>query len=323
MDFPKVGKHSSYIPTTKKGNKNIAENFRPVSHIVEISKITEYAIFDQVFKHFNDNDLFHQNLHGFLPKHSTSTALIQLYDIWLDASEDHELSTALLLDLSSAFDLVDHSILLNKLKLYNFSEDSLRFFKSYLSNRKQKVQVESKESDAKEVGDIGVPQGAILGVLLFLIFQCDFPENFEDGISVLYADDTTDNVHDKDIDVLQNKIQEQADCSTQWIRDNKMICSGGKTKLLVVGTRELRWSKLVSKNKKLEVKVCGNTVVESSNEKLLGVIVSNDLTWHTHLYGNNEIGEKKLVGLIPQLSQRVGICKKLAKVLTSNQLAKC
>ena len=93
-----------------------------------------------------------------------------MVDLWLSAAEDQELSATLLLDLSAAFDLVDHSILLRKLKLYNLSEKSVDLIKSYLSGRKQVVQVETKLSDPMDIDDNAVPQGSILGSLLFLIF---------------------------------------------------------------------------------------------------------------------------------------------------------
>jgi hypothetical protein len=118
-------------------------------------------------------------------------------------------------------DLIPHSILLKKLKVYNFDEPTIKFFKSYLEDRSQIVQIESKKSEPQEIGDASVPQGSILGGIMFVIYQNDFPENHpeEESESILYADD---------------------DASVAWIKDNQMVCSGEKTKLMVIGTRELR-----------------------------------------------------------------------------------
>ena len=124
--FSNIWKIQLIRPSFKKSDRLIAENYRPVLNIPELSKIFEYAIFDQLMEHFLNNNLFHPNHHGFLPHHNTSTALAQMVDLWLKAAEDQELSATLLLDLSAAFDLVDHSVLLRKLKLYNLSDKSVK-----------------------------------------------------------------------------------------------------------------------------------------------------------------------------------------------------
>ena len=245
-------------------------------------------------------------------------ATIQLfkYDYCIEKAEVRELSAALLLDLSAAFDVVDHSILLEKLKLYNFSPNSVAWFRSYLANRKQVVAVESKISDQKDVGEQGVPQGSLLGPILFIIFYNDFPDIREEGASsILYADDDTDNTSDADPDTLQLKIQREANLSTSWVHDNKLVCSGSKTKLLVIGTSELRRSKLTSKNKVLKINVAGHEVTESSSERLLGLIVNNTMTWDNHLYGNEEHK-----GLVSKLSQRTGLIKRLSKIMPRDRL---
>ena len=130
-----------------------------MTDIVFLSKLVEAAVYEQVEEHFSANQLWHPDHHGFKSGHSTATAIAQLYDFWIRAAENRELTAALLLDLSAAFDVVDHNILLDKLKLYNFSSEAISWFSSYLQNRRQVVIVESKVSDAQDVGEQGVPQG--------------------------------------------------------------------------------------------------------------------------------------------------------------------
>ena len=165
-----------------------------------------------------------------------------------------------------------------KLELYKFCPNSIAWFRSYIEGRSQIVAVESRLSDPKSVGEQGVPQGSLLGPILFLVFYNDFPDVREEGHSVLYADDDTDTVSECDVDKLQEKIQREANLSTEWVKDNKLVCSGSKTKLLVVGTRELRKCKLVNYDKTIEIEVDGHKVKESQSERLLGVLINNTRT---------------------------------------------
>ena len=303
-------------PFFKKGDRCIGENYRPVSNIPEVSKLVEYAILHQLLKHFQENDLIHQNHHGFLPSRSTLTALLQIYDMWLSAAENRELSAGLFLDLSSAFDIIDHGILFQKLQAYGLTQSSVCFFKSYLTNRQQKVQVQSKISQPKPVGDQGVPQGSILGPILFLVYMNDFPEHSDLGEDVLYADDDTGHVHAKEPEELVQKLQAFADNSISWIKDNMMVCSNSKTKLLVIATNELRESKLHGRS--LVIKVGDQYIQESDNEKLLGVRMSHCMSWNAFLYGNGVAG--KSGGLLSQLSQRIGMLKIISKYMNPVQL---
>ena len=111
-------------------------------------------------------------------------------------------------------------------------------------------------------------------------------------------------------EILQQKIQQIANVSTSWVYDNKLVCSGSKIKLLVIGTKELRRSRLTNQNKVIEIEVAGHKVKESESERLLGLIINNSMTWKDHLYGN-----KEHKGLIPKLSQRAGIINKLSYII--------
>ena len=184
--------------------------------------------------------MFHGNYHGGLPHHSTDTALIQLHDMFLQAAKAKKLTAALLVDQSAAYDLLDHLILLEKLEVYNFDQNSINWFQSYLSGRTQSVQVETKQSSKLDIGDHAAPQGSVLGGTLFLINENDFPAAREEGESVLFVDDDTDCVSDDDPTALLEKIQHEADNSCDWLRDNRMCVAGQKTKLMIVGTKELK-----------------------------------------------------------------------------------
>ena len=228
------------FPLHKKQDKLLPKNYRPVSNLVEVGQLIEQAVYFQVVEHFQKNNLFHRNHHGGLANHSTATALIQVYDKFLDAAERKKLTAALLLDQSAAYDLLDHLILLKKLALYGFQEESVQWFQSYLSGRSQSVQVEAQQSTIEKLGDHAAPQGSVLGGLLFIINENDFPACREEGESILFVDDDTDVVEGDLPDELMQKIQHEANLSCSWLKDNRMCVAGEKSKLMIIGTKELR-----------------------------------------------------------------------------------
>ena len=288
------------------------ENYRPVSHLVQVGKIVEYAVYFQIVEHFVTNDLFHPNHHGSLANHSTATAITQLFDLMLEAADKQELSGVCLLDQSAAYDLMCHKGLKEKLEIYNFNGASVDWIMSYLGDRTQLVQIESRTSKPLYCDDHGVPQGSVLGGLLHVINSNDFPACHEVGESVVFVDDDSDHVQASDPAVLRNLIEQEAGNSAQWLKDNRLCVAGEKSKLMIIGTKKLRSLKV---DNELKIKVDGKEIVETSSEKLLGVVINNELTWKTHLYG-----DKDNEGLIQQLSKRLGMLKRLARFMSKDKL---
>ena len=147
--------------------------------------------------------------------------------------------------------------------------------------------------------DFAIPQGSILGGLLHVI-------------NVVYIDDDSDSVSANDEASLKIKIQREAENSAQWISDNRLCVSGEKSKLMVVATNAMRKSKLSSA---MSIVIDGKEVAETASEKLLGVRMNNELSWKSHLYGDEEN-----IGLIQQLSQRVGVIRKLSTKMNKERL---
>ena len=274
--FSRRWKPQLIFPLHKKNERDLVGNYRPVSHLVQVGKMVEYAIYFQIVEHFVTNNLFHPNHHGSIADHSTATAIIQLFDLCLEAADNEELSALGLLDQSAAYDLLCHQGLKEKLKLYNFCDSSVEWLMSYLSGRTQLVQVESRTSSHLDCEDSGVPQGSVLGGLLHVLNSNDFPACHEEGEAVVYVDDDTDFVQDKDPKMLNVKIQKEAENSAQWLKDNRLCVAGDKTKLLILGTAQMKAAKAL--NEDMKIVVDGKEVIESISEKLLGVIINNKLT---------------------------------------------
>ena len=177
--FPCPWKVSKVAPLHKKDEVIYPKNYRPVSLLPVISKVLERAIFEQMIQYLEENNLLHPSHHGFRSNHSTVTALIEMYDQWVEAFEDDKLSAVVMLDLSAAFDVVDHEILIQKLEIYGFEECCISWFQSYLTNRSQQVYVEGSLSDPLLL-EAGVPQGSILGPILYILYTNDLAEVVHD-----------------------------------------------------------------------------------------------------------------------------------------------
>ena len=186
---PDGWKHAKIIPLHKKDDKLQPKNYRPVAILSPLSKILEKVMYGQIYDYVSRNGILHKNLHGYRRNRSSLTALLQLYNYGVEAANKGQISGAVLLDLSAAFDLVPHDLLLKKLEIYGFKESYTEILKSYLSERSQAVWIDHCMSEYLPV-DVGVPQGSILGPLMFLIYINDLSSILDCDASQ-YADDTT------------------------------------------------------------------------------------------------------------------------------------
>jgi hypothetical protein len=182
--FPTIWKWAKVIPLLKSVQLDpiLTKSYRPVALLPILSKVMEKVVFSQLVEYLEQNNLIHPNLHGSRAGHNTSTALIQLYDKWVEEVEEGKMVGVLLCDQSAAFDLCDHNLLIEKLKLMGVEDQALCWVKSYLSNRKQSCFVDGELSVPLNLLECGVPQGSIGGPLLWLCFTCDQPDVIHDHL---------------------------------------------------------------------------------------------------------------------------------------------
>ena len=188
--FPDKLKIANIKPIYKKDDPHVPDNYRPISLLPSISKVFEKVAFLQLYDYFTENELIYDSQYGFRKLHSTELAAIELTDKIYTSLDNKKQPLAIFLDLSKAFDTIDHSILLYKLHYYGVKGTALNWFKRYLTNRSQQVEFNDTISSSKKI-ETGVPQGSILGPLLFIIYMNDISKVTDKFHFTLYADDTS------------------------------------------------------------------------------------------------------------------------------------
>ena len=234
-----------------------------------ISKILEKAVYVQLEKYLIDNNLLYEYQSGFRKSYSTDTCLINLMDTIKMENSQGLYAGMVLLDLQKAFDTVDHDILCKKLETMGL--DFTNWFKSYLKGRTQVVIANETSSEAGSV-TCGVPQGSILGPLLFLCYVNDMPMSIKCKL-LLYADDSALIISGKDPKVIAEKLTKELESCQQWLMDNKLSLHLGKTEAMIFGTK-----RKLKKVESFEVK-CGNIKINNVNEvKYLGLQIDDNLS---------------------------------------------
>ena len=230
--FPEQLKKSEVIPLHKKEDPLKKENYRPVSLLPHVSKVFERIIYKQINIYMQDK--LSKHITGFRKSHGTQHSLMTMLEKWKSALDKGENICVLFMDLSKAFDTINHDLLLAKLKAYGFSINALDLMCSYLKNRKQSVQINNSFSSTKKV-HAGVPQGSIDGPLLFNLFINDSVLFLSDTFLSNYADDNNLYSIGKDCDLIQNLLRKYFMALTKWFFENYMVLNQKKCHYMCIG----------------------------------------------------------------------------------------
>ena len=276
--FPDTLKIAKIIPLFKKGDRTLLENHRPISILPAISNKFERIMFNQIHSHFSTHNLFYSGQYGFRVNHSTQLAARELIDRITQYLDQGNMPITIFMDLSKAFDTLNHDILiytLYKLKAYGLSETALKLMQSYLTNRKQYVEINNTQSTKNDI-TVGVPQGSILGPLLFIIYINYIIHSSTVFKFIIFADDTTLYTTLDTQEDIKDILNDELVQINNWFKVNKLSLNVAKTKAMLFHMPQKQIH-----NPRLKIAVSNIECIENFN--FLGITINKHLNWTKHM----------------------------------------
>lgn len=300
--FPDSLKIAKVVPIFKSGSKVDPCNYRPISLLPAVSKIFEKLIYKRLYSYLEKNNLLIDNQYGFKRNHSTTLAVLDLVDKVTTALEKKQSALGIFLDLSKAFDCIDHSILIKKLNHYGIRGHSLNLLIHYLSRRKQFVAVNgSVQSDIVNV-TTGLPQGSILGPLFFIIFINDITQASKLLEFIIFADDTNLLLTHQNHEILHSLANAELKNINLWFQLNKLTLNVTKSNFIIFSCT----------NKHPEQISIGNIPLKEVTEtKFLGVMIDSKMNWEAHIKH-----------VCKKISPKIGLLHKIKHLLTPSLMLK-
>jgi hypothetical protein len=271
--FPDSLKIAKVVPIYKNGNALAVSNYRPISVLTSCSKITEKIIYNRLEKYIINNSILHKNQFGFRSKMSTCMALLELLDKLSQSIDEKKLTVGIFIDLAKAFDTVNHRILLEKLQHYGIRGVPLQWFQSYLSNRQQYVIIDTNKSQFATI-KCGVPQGSILGPILFLLYINDLNSVSKLLRTIMFADDTNLFLTGKSLVLLEKQLNEELIIINEWFKANLLSLNLTKTSYIIFANKKCQ---------DINILINNVSISRQYDTKFLGIILTYNLNWSKHI----------------------------------------
>ena len=288
--FAQTWKKANILPLFKQGDESLPSNYRPVSLLSGVGKLQERIVFKHIYNHLIANNFLYKYQSGFLPTHYTTFQLVDIYQHIYQTFDNNQYSCMVFCDLSKAFDRVWHKGLIFKLKQYGISGDLLNWITDYLEDRQQRVIIKSYTSNYKTVS-AGVPQGLVLGPLLFLIYIYDIADSLL-SLTRLFADDSSLFYSASSILDIECIINHDQQLLAAWAKQWLITCNPLKTEAILFTLRQFEaFSKLIFENTQFRFVDC---------HKYLGVTLNFKGQWHDHIE-NVMKSAAKIIGIMRKL----------------------
>ena len=288
QEFPHLWKIARVSPIPKVDEPLTNDDYRPVSILSALSKIYEKLALRQMAHFLSDNDIFNPNISAYRKGHSTTTTMLAIRDDILKAMKKGEVTLAVMADFSKAFDTVAHETVLLKLHQLGFSKNSLRWITSYLTDQSQFVQIDDRTSEQVRVM-FGVPQGSILGPVLFNLYVNDLSKVLPSNVkSHQYADDTTiyDHCKPSELQSCQAEVQGALTKLSTWSSECNLVLNPKKTKAMLLSTAQMSRTHDLDEYL-INLSVNGKELERVSSTCLLGTQLNEHLIWIDEI--NNKI----------------------------------
>ena len=280
--FPKRWKKALVKPIPKCQDPREPTDFRPISLLVVLSKILEKLVAAQMKSYFEANNLLDHYQSAYRENHSTTTALLEIMECINKALDNSEVTILALLDYSKAFDCANHKLIIAKLKAFGFKDTALKWIRSYLSNRSQQVITDKGKSNWKYLSN-GVPQGSILGPLLFTVLISDLWKTIKYCTHHCYADDTQIFISDKIINIVEmvEKMNNDLNEIAKFSKNNCLKLNSKKTTYVIIGSAYNL--KKLDRLQLPNIHIDNQIIERKSNVRNLGVIIDENLLYDKHI----------------------------------------